>query len=93
MKKTSPKKSLRAAIRAAGGMAALASMLDAVALDRFSETGLRIGDRRTVDAWLNRRVPAEWCLIIEAATGVRCEELRPDVAWSVLSRSERRNGG
>lgn len=33
-----------------------------------------------------RRVPAERCPAIERATGgaVRCEELRPDVAWSVL---------
>jgi DNA-binding transcriptional regulator YdaS (Cro superfamily) len=33
-----------------------------------------------------RRVPAEYCPLIERATGgrVRCEELRPDVAWDVL---------
>lgn len=31
-----------------------------------------------------RRVPAELCPAIERATGVRCEELRPDVEWSVL---------
>ncbi len=33
-----------------------------------------------------RRVPAEHCPHIERLTGgeVRCEELRPDVAWSVL---------
>lgn len=34
----------------------------------------------------NRRVPAEYCPLIERATkgAVRCEELRPDVAWDVL---------
>jgi DNA-binding transcriptional regulator YdaS (Cro superfamily) len=34
----------------------------------------------------DRRVPAEYCPLIERATGgrVRCEELRPDVAWDVL---------
>jgi len=34
----------------------------------------------------DRRVPAEFCPLIERATGgaVRCEELRPDVAWDVL---------
>lgn len=34
----------------------------------------------------NRRVPAEYCPLIELATNgvVRCEELRPDVAWHVL---------
>lgn len=45
-------------------------------------------DRRHVWPWFNtaRRVPAEHCPAIERATGgaVRCEELRPDVAWSVL---------
>lgn len=39
--------------------------------------------------WLNRpgaQVPAEHCPAIERATAgaVRCEELRPDVAWEVL---------
>lgn len=39
--------------------------------------------------WLNRegaKVPAEHCPAIERATGgaVRCEDLRPDVAWGVL---------
>lgn len=31
-----------------------------------------------------RPVPAELCPVIERATGVRCEELRPDVEWGVL---------
>lgn len=33
-----------------------------------------------------RRVPAEHCPAIERLTGgiVRCEDLRPDVAWDVL---------
>jgi DNA-binding transcriptional regulator YdaS (Cro superfamily) len=37
-----------------------------------------------------RQVPAERCPDIEAATGglVRCEDLRPDVQWSVLRGSE-----
>ena len=35
--------------------------------------------------WLARgRVPAEHCPDIERETGVRCEELRPDVSWYVL---------
>ncbi|SIR00461.1 helix-turn-helix domain-containing protein [Pseudacidovorax sp. RU35E] len=41
-----------------------------------------------VSQWANgvRRVPAERCPAIERATGgvVRCEDLRPDVAWDVL---------
>ena len=37
--------------------------------------------------WKKRgRVPAEYCPAIERATAgeVRCEQLRPDVAWDVL---------
>jgi DNA-binding transcriptional regulator YdaS (Cro superfamily) len=35
--------------------------------------------------WKKRgRVPAEHCPAIERETGVRCERLRPDVAWDVL---------
>lgn len=41
-----------------------------------------------VSQWkdVGRRVPAEYCPLIERATDgkVRCEELRPDVAWDVL---------
>jgi DNA-binding transcriptional regulator YdaS (Cro superfamily) len=41
-----------------------------------------------VNQWANgvRRVPAEHCPRIERITGgaVRCEDLRPDVEWSVL---------
>lgn len=42
----------------------------------------------TVNQWVTglRPIPAEQCLLIERATGgkVRCEDLRPDVAWEVL---------
>jgi DNA-binding transcriptional regulator YdaS (Cro superfamily) len=33
-----------------------------------------------------RRIPAERCIQIEAATGgqVRCEDMRPDINWAVL---------
>jgi len=39
-----------------------------------------------VTNWLARKVPAEWCPIIEEATQrkLRCEDLRPDVDWAVL---------
>lgn len=36
------------------------------------------------------RVPAEMCPLIEKHTGVKCEELRPDVEWGVLRRESRR---
>lgn len=43
----------------------------------------------TVSQWINgvRQVPAARCPDIERLTGVRCEELRPDVAWEVLRNS------
>jgi DNA-binding transcriptional regulator YdaS (Cro superfamily) len=44
---------------------------------------------QTVQAWSRSRVPAEYCPAIERETAARgspvtCEELRPDVDWSVL---------
>lgn len=47
---------------------------------------LNLNGHATVYQWTKTRVPAERCPQIEAATGgvVRCEDLRPDVAWSVL---------
>lgn len=38
-----------------------------------------------------RRVPAEHCPVIERLTAgaVRCEELRPDIEWSVLRNEGR----
>ncbi|MGL4648741.1 MAG: transcriptional regulator [Caldilineaceae bacterium] len=48
----------------------------------------QLGVRQSVVAmWKHRgNVPAEYCPLIERATAgaVRCEELRPDVAWQVL---------
>jgi DNA-binding transcriptional regulator YdaS (Cro superfamily) len=75
-KLTSPEKvALRRAADILGGQAALASVLG-------------YPDRRNVWPWFNtdRPLPAEHCPAIERATGgaVRCEELRPDVAWDVL---------
>lgn len=57
-----------------GGQAALARMLSV--------------SPPTVQQWRSglRPIPAERCPLIERATGgaVRCEDLRPDVAWDVL---------
>jgi DNA-binding transcriptional regulator YdaS (Cro superfamily) len=46
----------------------------------------RVGVSQNVPAmWKSRKkVPAEYCPAIERETGVRCEDLRPDVAWHVL---------
>ena len=61
------------AIELLGGPVAAARRLD---IERY----------QTVQSWLRNRVPAEYCPLIERATDgkVRCEELRPDVAWDVL---------
>ena len=40
--------------------------------------------------WKQRGIPAERCPDIEALTGIKCEELRPDVNWSVLRRLPRK---
>jgi DNA-binding transcriptional regulator YdaS (Cro superfamily) len=62
------------AIKHMGSQAALASALEI--------------SQPTVSEWARgeRRVPAERCPQIERLTSgaVRCEELRPDVAWDVL---------
>lgn len=62
---------LARAIRLAGGMTKLAK-------------GLRLNSHAVVYQWTKARVPAEHCPDIEALTGVRCEELRPDMNWGVL---------
>lgn len=82
---TSPEKlALRRAADALGGQAALAVLLG-------------YADRRNVSPWFTtaRAFPAEHCPAVERATRERnaidparpivtCEELRPDVMWSVL---------
>lgn len=70
-----PKEALRRAAALVGGQAAVARLLG-------------YEDRRSVSPWFNtdRDFPAEHCPVIERATNgaVRCEDLRPDVAWEVL---------
>lgn len=67
------KEALRRAADVLGGQAALAELLGYT-------------DRRNVWPWFNtdRKFPAEHCPLVERATGVTCEELRPDVQWDVL---------
>jgi DNA-binding transcriptional regulator YdaS (Cro superfamily) len=69
------------AIAAAGGMTALARKL--------TQRGHEVKDHRTVYQWTKSRVPSDYCPDIEDITGVRCEELRPDVNWSVLRKKPR----
>lgn len=65
---------VKKACEVAGGVAALARTLGV--------------SPPTVSQWISgvRRVPVARCPQIERATGgaVRCEDLRPDVDWSVL---------
>jgi DNA-binding transcriptional regulator YdaS (Cro superfamily) len=65
------KRALDRAIAVAGGPTALAR-------------GVGVKTHAVVQQWRLNRVPAEHCPAIEGFTGVRCEELRPDVQWSVL---------
>lgn len=41
---------------------------------------------QTVQSWTRNRIPAEYCPAIERELhgAMRCEEMRPDVAWGVL---------
>ncbi|MBK0115410.1 MULTISPECIES: YdaS family helix-turn-helix protein [unclassified Delftia] len=69
-----PHDALLAAIKKAGGQAALARLI-----------GKKQGH---VSYWLDsgNGVPAEYCPLIEEGTGVLCEQLRPRVRWDVLLR-------
>jgi DNA-binding transcriptional regulator YdaS (Cro superfamily) len=66
-----PTDAVRRAIKAAGSQRKL---------------GLLIGcTPQRIWNWTNRgRVPVKFCLKIEAATGVPCEELRPDINWEYM---------
>lgn len=64
-------RALDEAITAAGGVGALAARI-----------GVPIS---SPSMWRKRKsVPAEYCPAIERETGVKCERLRPGVAWDVL---------
>jgi hypothetical protein len=64
------------AIRLADGMTAL--------VRKLNERGHDIKGHATIYQWKQSRVPADYCPDIESITGVKCEELRSDVNWSVL---------
>lgn len=61
---------LQAAIDQAGGVSALARLLSIKPPSIYD--------------WIETRVPLERCIEIEAALGVRVEEIRPDVPWHVI---------
>lgn len=74
----SPQAAARRAVALIGGPSKSARVL-----------GVKDGRHQTVQSWLRTRVPAEYCPLIERATGgrVRCEDLRPDVAWAIVRAS------
>lgn len=64
-------KALDEAVQIAGGVGVLASKVGAAA--------------SAPSMWRKRQsIPAEYCPAIERETGVKCERLRPNVAWDVL---------
>ncbi len=77
--KVSAAEALRRAIEAAGGLAKLGRAVGA--------------STQQVWNWKSKgRVPISACPKIEAATGVRCEELRPDINWDYM-RQKLAGGG
>ncbi len=65
---TASMSALESAIAAAGGQTKLADMI-----------GVR---QSAVSNWMARgAIPEDQCAAIERATGIRCEDLRPDVTW------------
>lgn len=71
---------LRQAVNKIGGQSALAVAL--------SGAGRKLTQAHVWN-WLNspspnKTPPAEYCPDIERITGIRCEDLRPDVDWAVL---------
>lgn len=71
---TQPNPALLRAIEVAGGPTALCRAVGAPSPG-------------AVKQWRIAGVPAAYCPSIERATGVPCEELRPDVEWGVLRAS------
>jgi DNA-binding transcriptional regulator YdaS (Cro superfamily) len=83
MDESQARQPLERAIDAAGGITKLAAALG-------------LSSHAVINQWRLNRVPAEHCPAIERFTRakaaevgdatliVRCEELRPDVAWGVL---------
>lgn len=65
------------AIDAAGGITNMAKALE-------------LNSHAVIQQWRLNRVPAEHCPDVEALTGVKCEELRPDVNWAVLRKQPKR---
>lgn len=77
MMEATDKSALERACEAAEGSSRLARLLTA--------RGRKVS-KASISRWKKDRVPAEACPDIEAITGVKCEDLRPDVHWGVLRK-------
>lgn len=55
---------------------------------KLNERGHDIKSHNVISQWVENGVPAKYCPDIEALTGIRCEELCPDVKWGLV-RSRR----
>lgn len=75
---------LERACTVALGSSRLAELLTQRLRARGSE---RTVSKASISRWKKEQVPAEMCPDVEAITGVRCEELRPEVDWSVLRKA------
>jgi DNA-binding transcriptional regulator YdaS (Cro superfamily) len=73
-----PLEALDRAIEIAGGTSKLAK---ALGIGQSNVSNWRSRDAKNAE-W--KGPPAEFCPGIERATGVPCEDLRPDVSWGVL---------
>lgn len=73
---------LEAACKVVNGTTELARLLSV-------RRGRRVS-KASVSRWKKDGIPAEMCPDIEALTGVRCEDLRSDVNWSVLRAKKAR---
>jgi DNA-binding transcriptional regulator YdaS (Cro superfamily) len=76
---TTAKSALDRACEVAKGSSRLARLLTA--------KGRKVS-KASISRWKKERVPAEACPDIEDLTGVKCEDLRPDVNWAVLRLPE-----
>ncbi len=76
--KDESKEHLKRAIDIAGGFQKLGRLM--------TVNGPKGVTRCCVHLWLKpgKKVPAEYCPDIEKATGVLCEQIRPDVNWAVV---------
>ena len=59
-------------------------------ITKFSRA-LGLNSHMVAYQWVKTRVPAERCPDIESLTGIKCEQLRPDVNWSVVRGTARKS--